>query len=149
MAQHGGLDRLRAAERSAKEKRLGLWKNQAPAKNGQAVASNGAPIVSTTKGSSFDALVTRVWGSDQISVVAKGDPNERERRLQFASVRGPRCVELAVSDGRSDIRGTEAKQAYWANEAKECVRPAVGQLTTQVLAKETRRQDGPCTRRLR
>jgi staphylococcal nuclease domain-containing protein 1 len=36
--------------------------------------------------------VVRVWGSDQLSVVAKGDDQGRERRVQLASVRGPRYV---------------------------------------------------------
>ncbi|KAK8869858.1 hypothetical protein IAR55_000426 [Kwoniella newhampshirensis] len=106
LAPHGGLDRLRAAERSAKEKRLGLWEgygvSKIPTSNG-----NGS-VASTTKGTEFDGTVVRVWGSDQISVVAKGDESGRERRLQFASVRGP--------------RGSDAKQAFWANEAKEFLR---------------------------
>jgi staphylococcal nuclease domain-containing protein 1 len=46
----------------------------------------------TTKGSTFEATVIRIWGSDQLSVIVKGDEKERERRLQFASVRGPRYV---------------------------------------------------------
>ncbi|ORX39823.1 hypothetical protein BD324DRAFT_615122 [Kockovaella imperatae] len=109
LGPHGGLDRLRAAERTAKEKRLGLWEGYGasrPASNG--VNGHSSAPVATTKGSDFDAVVIRVWNSDQISIVAKGDAGEKERRVQLASVRGP--------------RGTEAKQAYWASEAKEFVR---------------------------
>ncbi|WVR05260.1 hypothetical protein IAU60_002272 [Kwoniella sp. DSM 27419] len=106
LAPHGGLDRLRAAEKQAKEKRQGLWEGYGAAK---AASTNGAaPTVQTTKGTEFDATVVRVWSSDQISVVVKGDASGKERRLQFASVRGP--------------RGTDAKPAYWANEAKEFLR---------------------------
>jgi staphylococcal nuclease domain-containing protein 1 len=108
LAPHGGLDRLRAAEKTAKDKRLGVWANIAASKaSTSGGATNGSAAPATTKGASFDAIVTRVWNSDQISVIAKGDEKGVERRLQFASVRGP--------------RGTEAKQAYYANEAKEYV----------------------------
>jgi staphylococcal nuclease domain-containing protein 1 len=111
LAAHGGLDRIRAAEKSAKDKRLGLWENTAPTTSGKSAAqagSAGAAIDSapaTNKGQSFDATVVRIWGSDQLSLVAKGE--EVERRVQLASVRGP--------------RGAGAREAYWANEAKEWV----------------------------
>lgn len=106
MAPLGGLDKLRAAEKLAKDKRIGLWENFGPGKpvNGSAGGATGtAAPPSTTKGNTFEATVTRIWGSDQLSLVAKGQ--EKERRVQLASVRGP--------------RGTEGKQLYWANEAKE------------------------------
>lgn len=108
MAPLGGLDRLRSAEKSAKEKRLGLWENYGPTKSANGGATGGAASAasaapSTTKGNTFEATVTRIWGSDQLSVVAKG--SETERRVQLASVRGP--------------RGADPKQQYWANEAKE------------------------------
>ena len=91
LAQNGGLDRLRAAERSAKEKKLGLWEGYGATKGPSGTATNGTVNGSTsTKGSSFDAVVVRVWNSDQISVVVKGDESGKERRLQFASVRGPK-----------------------------------------------------------
>lgn len=95
LAQQGGLDRLRAAEKSAKDKRLGLWEGYgASATKGD--ATNGHAAATTTKGSSFDATVVRVWGSDQLSVVAKGDDQGRERRVQLASVRGPRYVMMSL-----------------------------------------------------
>lgn len=104
LAPYGGLDRLRQAEKAAKEKRVGLWEGfAAPTRAG--AASNGAAAGAppTTKGNSFDATVTRIWGSDQLTLIAKGET--KERRVQLASVRGP--------------KGTGAKEAYWANEAKE------------------------------
>jgi len=68
-----------------------MWEGLASAtKSGTTTATNGAAPSSTSKGSTFDAVVTRVWGSDQISVTAKGDSSGKERRLQFASVRGPK-----------------------------------------------------------
>ncbi|WWC90066.1 uncharacterized protein L201_004999 [Kwoniella dendrophila CBS 6074] len=104
LAPHGGLDRFRAAEKSAKDRKLGLWEGYGTKANG---ASNGsAAVASTTKGNEFDATVVRIWGSDQLSVVPKGE--EKERRLQLSSVRGP--------------RGTDPKSTYWANEAKEFLR---------------------------
>lgn len=86
----GGLDRLRAAEKAAKEKKLALWEGYGAVKASTGASNGSAPIVGTTKGDSFDAVVTRIWGSDQLSVVAKGDSSGKERRLQLASVRGPR-----------------------------------------------------------
>ncbi|WVF72237.1 hypothetical protein IAT40_007049 [Kwoniella sp. CBS 6097] len=116
LAPHGGLDRIRAAEKAAKDKRLGLWENLGASKS--STTNGSAPSAQTTKGQQFDATVVRVWGSDQISVVAKGDDSGKERRLQFASVRGP--------------RGTDAKQTYWANEAKEFLRKRLIGKTVQV-----------------
>ncbi|KAK1924792.1 transcription factor [Papiliotrema laurentii] len=127
LAQHGGLDRLRAAERSAKEKRLGLWKSLGSPQGAQGAQGAQAPA-STTKGSTFDAIVTRIWGSDQISVVAKTGDKTAERRLQFASVRGP--------------RGTEPKQAYWANEAKEFLRKRLIGKTVHVRIDYVKPKDG-------
>ncbi len=115
---------MRAAEKTAKEKRLGLWEGYgASAVKGGAATNGHANGVSMTKGNSFEATVVRIWGSDQISVVEKGDESGKERRLQFASVRGPRCGNLlnivVIVDAVILYSGTEAKQAYWANEAKE------------------------------
>lgn len=91
LAAHGGLDRLRAAERAAKERRLGVWEGLT-APTGKSAANGGSNSASpqTSKGTSFDATVVRVWGSDTISVIAKGDEKETERKMQLASVRGPR-----------------------------------------------------------
>ena len=105
LAPLGGLEKLRAAEKAAKEKRIGVWENFGPSKssNGTATTNNGPVAAPTTKGNTLEATVTRIWGSDQLSIVPKGQENER--RVQLASVRGP--------------RGNEGKQQYYANEAKE------------------------------
>jgi staphylococcal nuclease domain-containing protein 1 len=106
LAQYGGLDRLRSAEKSAKDKRIGLWEGYTAPRaayasgDGTSAGQGGA----STKGQSFDAVVTRIWGSDQLSIAPKGQ-EEQERRVQLASVRGP--------------RGTGGREAYYANEAKE------------------------------
>ncbi|KAF5321013.1 hypothetical protein D9619_001893 [Psilocybe cf. subviscida] len=79
LAGQGGMERLRAAEKVAKERRLCLYAN-APV----AVAtgkSNGPASNGQTQ--NFDATVVRIWSGDQISVVEK-DSNV-ERRLQLSS----------------------------------------------------------------
>jgi hypothetical protein len=62
-----------------------------------------------------------------LSIVPKGQENER--RVQLASVRGP--------------RGNEGKQQYYANEAKEWVSICLGLISAdqKVLAKTSRRKD--------
>ena len=82
LACSGGMERLRAAEKTAKEKRVCLYAN-APVPSAK---SNG----STTNGASrsFDATVVRVWSADQISVVDRD--SGKERRLQLSSTRGPK-----------------------------------------------------------
>jgi staphylococcal nuclease domain-containing protein 1 len=115
LAQYGGLDRLRSAEKSAKDKRIGLWEGYTAPRaayasgggSGAAASGDGTSAGqggASTKGQSFDAVVTRIWGSDQLSIAPKGQ-EEQERRVQLASVRGP--------------RGTGGREAYYANEAKE------------------------------
>jgi staphylococcal nuclease domain-containing protein 1 len=84
----GAMERLRAAERSAREKRLGLYASAAPLPG--AKADGGAPGAGgSTKSAPFEGTVVRVWTGDQISVVGK---EGRERRVQLSSVRGPKYV---------------------------------------------------------
>ncbi|KAL1405286.1 hypothetical protein Q8F55_008913 [Vanrija albida] len=128
LAPYGGLDKLRAAERAAKAKHIGLWTG-APttaAGNGAAAAAGGA--AHTTKGQAFDATVVRVWGSDQLSIVAKDDKSEKERRVQLASVRGP--------------RGSDAKNTYYAAEAKEFLRKRLVGKVVHVLVDYVKPKDG-------
>lgn len=84
LASGGGMERLRAAEKAAKEKRVCLYAN-APA----------APTANLNSGSTaaghsrnFDAIVIRVWSGDQISVVDK--EGGKERRIQLSSTRAPK-----------------------------------------------------------
>jgi len=85
LSSSGGMERLRAAEKSAKEKKLCLYANS------PTVASTGkANVAAVSNGHtrSFDATVVRVWSGDQVSVVEKDRGNER--RLQLSSTRGPK-----------------------------------------------------------
>ena len=82
LASSGGMERLRAAEKTAKEKRQYLYAN-APA---QASKTNGNTVNGFAR--TFDGTVVRVWSGDQISVVDKH--TGKERRLQLSSTRAPR-----------------------------------------------------------
>ncbi|KAG7098664.1 hypothetical protein E1B28_000580 [Marasmius oreades] len=99
LAAGGNMERLRVAEKSAKEKRACLY------------ASVPAPSVSKPGASlngnrTFEAQVVRIWSGDQISVVEKD--SGRERRLQLSSTRGPKL--------------SDPKQAFYAQEAREFLR---------------------------
>ena len=83
------MEKLRAAERTAKERRLCLYANL-PA-SGSGSRANGAGAGGAGEGRSFEGTVIRVWSGDQISVVMKD--GSRERRLQLSSTRAPKCVE--------------------------------------------------------
>ena len=84
LASGGGMERLRAAEKTAKEKRACLYAN-APAAS---TKSNGTAINGNAR--QFDATVIRVWSADQISVADRD--SGKERRLQLSSTRGPKYV---------------------------------------------------------
>jgi len=84
LASSGGMERLRTAEKTAKEKRLNLFANHTLTisnANAHGALSNGSARA-------FDATVIRVWSGDQISVIGKEGGNER--RLQLSSTRGPK-----------------------------------------------------------
>ena len=86
------MERLRAAERAAKEKRLNLYASLpgAGAGAGGASKSNGNGNGTSSSARVFDAVVVRVWGGDQISVVPKD--GGKERRIQLSSTRAPKLV---------------------------------------------------------
>lgn len=86
LASSGGMERLRAAEKTAKEKRACLYAN-APTPSAK---SNGTAINGNAR--QFDATVVRVWSADQISVVDR--ESGKERRLQLSSTRGPKSVVI-------------------------------------------------------
>ncbi|KAG8886054.1 hypothetical protein FRB97_007930 [Tulasnella sp. 331] len=105
LAQHGGMEKLRAAEKVAKENRLKLYGAAAPVANG---SGTHTPVrgISTANKAQFEGQVVRIWSGDQISVY---DPEaKKERRVQLSSVRGPKT--------------NEPKQASYAVEAKEFLR---------------------------
>ncbi|KAJ7072239.1 hypothetical protein C8F01DRAFT_1205852 [Mycena amicta] len=101
LASSGGMEKLRAAEKIAKEKRLCLYAN-VPA----AAASKATGTTPSGQARQFDATVVRVWSGDQISVVEK--ETARERRLQLSSTRGPKL--------------SDPKQAQYAQDAREFLR---------------------------
>ncbi|KAJ3724605.1 hypothetical protein C8R42DRAFT_695244 [Lentinula raphanica] len=100
LAASGGMERLRAAEKVAKEKRLCLY-----ASSTQPTASKTGSAANA-QGRSFEATVIRIWSGDQISVSEK--PSGKERRLQLSSTRGPKL--------------SDPKQAFYAQEAREFLR---------------------------
>ncbi|KAG6903018.1 hypothetical protein C0995_007451 [Termitomyces sp. Mi166 len=102
LASNGGMERLRAAEKSAKERRACLYANLPAAS--AASKANGA--VSSGHSKTFDATVVRVWSGDQLSVIEKD--SGKEHRLQLSSTRGPKL--------------SDPKQAYYAQEAREFLR---------------------------
>ena len=87
------MERLRAAEKTAKEKRACLYAN-APAPSAK---SNGTAVNGNAR--QFDATVVRIWSGDQISVIDR--ETGKERRIQLSSTRGPRCVHFCPLRSRS------------------------------------------------
>ena len=85
LASSGGMDRLRAAEKVAKEKRLYLYANLPTS----STASKASGYSGGGSSKNFDGTVIRVWSGDQLSVV---DKDGRERRVQLSSTRAPKCV---------------------------------------------------------
>jgi len=93
LAPYGGAEKLRAADRAAKEKRLGLHAN-ASIPNALSKSLSG-----TANGTvrAFEGTVVRVWSGDQISILTK---DSKERRVQLSSTRGPKYVCPISSSGR-------------------------------------------------
>jgi staphylococcal nuclease domain-containing protein 1 len=116
----GGMEKLRAAEKAAKERRLCLYANTPAPVAGK---KDGHPL-SGGSAKNFDATVIRIWSADQISVLPRD--STQERRLQLSSTRGPKYADLPItSERRISIilyRLTEPRQAFYAQEAKEFLR---------------------------
>ena len=93
LSASGGMERLRAAERNAKEKRLNLYANATT----PAVATGKPNAASNGHSREFDGIVIRVWSGDQISVADKD--TGKERRLQLSSTRGPKLVAPVSHNG--------------------------------------------------
>ncbi|KAM6502195.1 hypothetical protein JOM56_002172 [Amanita muscaria] len=101
LATSGAMERLRAAERAAKEKRVGLYSNATTA---TATKSNGT--TGSGQARTFDGTVIRIWSGDQLSVAERD--SGKEHRLQLSSTRAPKA--------------SDPKQAYYAHEAREFLR---------------------------
>lgn len=112
LSNYGGLEALKAAEKSAKEKRLKLHGTAAQPSTGPQKSAGPAGPSQRTE---FEGQVIRIWSGDQISVW--DDVAGKDRRLQLSSVRGPRA--------------NDPKQAGYAAEAKEFLRKKlIGQTVT-------------------
>ena len=85
LASSGGMERLRAAEKAAKEKKLYLYANLPTS----SAVSKADSHLGGGSSRSFDGTVIRVWSGDQLSVV---DKDGKERRVQLSSTRAPKCV---------------------------------------------------------
>lgn len=85
LASGGGIERLRAAEKVAKEKRACLYASAPTPSVAASTKGNGSPNGNSR---SFEGLVIRVWSGDQISVADK--ESGKERRLYLSSTRGPK-----------------------------------------------------------
>lgn len=90
LAAGGAMERLRAAEKTAKEQRKCLYENTPTAVIGSS-KSNG---VNGGNAKSFEATVVRIWSGDQISVAPK--EGGKERRVQLSSTRAPKLVGLFI-----------------------------------------------------
>lgn len=112
------MSELRRAEADAKSHRRALYKDLPdPRLAAQKAAASGR---------SFDALVTRVWGADMLSIVKNGE--QSERRIQLASVRQP--------------RPSDPKLAGLQLEGKELLRKRLIGKTVQVVLDFTRPAEG-------
>jgi staphylococcal nuclease domain-containing protein 1 len=85
LASGGGMERLRAAEKVAKEKRACLYAGVPTLSATLSTKVNDSPIGNSR---SFEGVVIRVWSGDQISVAEK--ESGKERRLHLSSTRGPK-----------------------------------------------------------
>ncbi|KIM20084.1 hypothetical protein M408DRAFT_30677 [Serendipita vermifera MAFF 305830] len=123
LAAGGFMERLRAAEETAKEKKQFLYaqeKNGAGAKGKPLTGSSAKPSDRTIEGH-----VVRVWSGDQITIVDKAG---KERRVQLSSTRAPKT--------------TDPKQAFYAAEAKEFLRKKLIGKTVRAHVDFIRPQEG-------
>lgn len=84
------MEKLRAAEKIAKEKKLGLYANLPTS----SVASKTNGHIGGAVSRNFEGTVVRVWSGDQLSIV---DKEGKERRVQLSSTRAPKWVILLIS----------------------------------------------------
>ncbi|XP_013099705.2 staphylococcal nuclease domain-containing protein 1 [Stomoxys calcitrans] len=94
----GGADKLRAAERVAKEKRLRLWhdyKSNAPTFN--------------TKEKDFTGVVVEVFNGDAINVKL---PNGQIKKVFFSSIRPPRDTRVAAGADGEEVKAPPRSKNY-------------------------------------
>ncbi|GAA5875888.1 hypothetical protein JCM3774_001113 [Rhodotorula dairenensis] len=112
------MSELRRAEADAKSHRRGLYKDLPDPR----IAAQQA----AASGRSFDALVTRVWGADMLSIVKNGE--QTERRVQLASVRQPRPSDPKVAGLQAEGKELLRKRLIGktVNVTIDYVKPAEG-----------------------
>jgi hypothetical protein len=91
LAPYGGSEKLRAADRAAKQKRLCLHANAA------IPSAIERSLTETPNGTArlFEGTIVRVWSGDQVSIAGK---DGKERRVQLSSTRGPKYIHSFSSD---------------------------------------------------
>ena len=100
LASSGTMERLRAAEKAAKEKRAGLYANTPTVNVSQ---PNG--ILTSGQARAFDGTVVRIWSGDQLSVAERD--TDKEHRLQLSSTRAPKYLVFANPPTREPYPFTE------------------------------------------
>ncbi|CAG7854505.1 Staphylococcal nuclease domain-containing protein 1 AltName: Full=100 kDa coactivator; AltName: Full=EBNA2 coactivator p100; AltName: Full=Tudor domain-containing protein 11; AltName: Full=p100 co-activator [Serendipita indica DSM 11827] len=123
LAAGGFMERLRAAESTAKEKKQFLYAQQ---EGGN--AKGKAPGAASSRSSdqrNIDGQVIRVWSADQISILDKAG---KERRVQLSSTRAPKT--------------TDPKQAFYAAEGREFLRKKLIGKTVHAHVDFVRPQEG-------
>ncbi|XP_031619564.1 staphylococcal nuclease domain-containing protein 1 [Contarinia nasturtii] len=107
-----GADKLRAAERQAKEKRVRLWKDY---------QSNAQTF--TGKEKDFNGIVVEIYNGDAISVKT---PSGVVKKVFFSSIRPPREAGRAADDeGKLPPRPKNFRPLYdipWMYECREFLR---------------------------
>lgn len=102
LSSAGGMEKYRAAEKVAKEKRANIWKDYKP------VAKGSDALPASPASRTFDATVVRIISGDTIHVRRVTPANSPEQRIHLSSIRQP-----IVKD---------EKQAGYAHEARELLR---------------------------
>jgi len=122
MLSHAATEKLRLAERSAKDARLRIWRDYTP-----------PPKVSSSLSSNFTGKVLEIISGDLLVVVDAA--TDMERRVCLASVRSPK-----VGNPRRDIKpepyGPEAKEFLRQRLVGKTVKVAIDYSRKVVMAGE-------------
>ncbi|XP_046390934.1 staphylococcal nuclease domain-containing protein 1 [Ischnura elegans] len=106
---HGGPEKLRAAERFAKEHKVRLWKDWSPSTNNSLTA---------VKEKEFTGTVTEIVSADALMVEL---PDGSSKKIFLASIRPPRLSEEKQPDDKQK-RSRALYDIPWMFEAREFLR---------------------------
>lgn len=105
----GTMEKYRAAESSAKQKRAGLWKDWSPPAsahtngvNGHGSAAGGTKSAAPAAGRQFEGTVTRIITAESFSV--KSVTGDEEQRIFLASVRQPAARDAHLAGYAAEAR---------------------------------------------